>query len=113
LALIYKIVPSADWASALARGVFEGSPVDLEDGFIHFSTAGQVEETAAKHFAGQSGLLLIAFDAADLGVILMFEPSRGGALCPHLHAPLPTALARSVHPLPWRDGAHDFCGLLP
>jgi len=112
LALIYKIMPASDWAAAEQTGVFAGSPVDLQDGFIHFSTAGQVEETAAKHFAGQTGLLLIAFDEAELGDKLIFEPSRGGALFPHLYAPLKTALARSVHPLPLRDGAHDFCGLL-
>jgi uncharacterized protein (DUF952 family) len=111
LALVYKIMPAGDWAAAVARGVYEGSPADLSDGFIHFSTAGQVEETAAKHFAGQNDLLLIAFDEAALGEQLVFEPSRGGALFPHLYAPLATALARSVHPLPWRDGAHDFSGL--
>lgn len=113
LALVYKIMPAADWAAAQQRGVYQGSPVDLADGFIHFSTAGQLRETAAKHFAGQTDLLLIAFDEAGLGEKLIFELSRGGAFFPHLHAPLPTALARTVHPLPWRDGAHDFSGLLP
>jgi uncharacterized protein (DUF952 family) len=106
-------MPAADWAAAQQRGVYQGSPVDLADGFIHFSTAGQLRETAAKHFAGQTDLLLIAFDEAGLGEKLIFELSRGGAFFPHLHAPLPTALARTVHPLPWRDGAHDFSGLLP
>jgi uncharacterized protein (DUF952 family) len=113
LALVYKIMPATDWAAAERRGVYEGSPVDREDGFIHFSTAGQVEETAAKHFAGQSDLVLVAFDEAALGESLIFELSRGGALFPHLYAPLPTALALSAHSLPWRDGAHDFSGLLP
>ncbi|MCW2282364.1 uncharacterized protein (DUF952 family) [Rhodoblastus acidophilus] len=112
MALIYKIMPGTDWAAAQECGVYEGSPVDRTDGFIHFSTAGQVEETAAKHFAGQDGLVLVAFDEAALGEKLLFEPSRGGALFPHLYAPLPTALALSAHPLPWRDGAHDFTGLL-
>ena len=106
-------MPAPDWDAARQRGVYRGSPVDLADGFIHFSTAGQVQETAAKHFAGRCDLLLIAFDEASLGEKLMFEPSRGGALFPHLYAPLPTALARTVNPLPWRDGAHDFSGLLP
>ncbi|MCW2273131.1 uncharacterized protein (DUF952 family) [Rhodoblastus acidophilus] len=112
MALIYKIMPKKDWAAARERGVYEGSSVDLADGFIHFSTAGQVEETASKHFAGQDDLVLIAFDEAALGEKLLFEPSRGGALFPHFYAPLPTALALSAHPLPWRDGAHDFSGLL-
>lgn len=112
MALIYKIMPRNDWAAAQQRGVFEGSPVDLADGFIHFSTAGQVEETASKHFAGQDDLVLIAFDEAALGEKLVFEPSRGGALFPHFYAPLPTALALSAHPLPLREGAHDFTGLL-
>jgi len=112
LALIYKIMPQNDWVAASERGVYEGSPVDLGDGFIHFSTAGQVEETAAKHFAGQRDLVLVVFDEAALGDKLVFEPSRGGALFPHFYAPLPTALALSAHPLPWRDGAHDFSGLL-
>jgi uncharacterized protein (DUF952 family) len=112
LALIYKIMPRNDWADAQKRGVYEGSPLDLADGFIHFSTAGQVAETAAKHFAGQDDLMLVAFDEVALGEKLVFEPSRGGALFPHLYAPLPTALALSAHPLPWRDCAHDFSGLL-
>ncbi|MBB4197411.1 uncharacterized protein (DUF952 family) [Rhodoblastus sphagnicola] len=113
MALVYKITPRDEWAAATQRGLYEGAPVDLRDGFIHFSTAGQVEETAARHFAGQTNLLLVAFDETDLGEKLVFEPSRGGALFPHLYAPLNPALARSVHPLPLRDGAHDFSGLLP
>ena len=112
MALIYKIMPKDDWAAAERRGVYEGSPVDLADGFVHFSTAGQVEETAARHFAGQGDLVLVAFDEAALGEKLVFEPSRGGALFPHFYGPLPTALALSARPLPWRDGAHDFSGLL-
>jgi uncharacterized protein (DUF952 family) len=112
VAFIYKIMPAHDWAAAEKQGRFEGSPVDVRDGFIHLSTAGQVEETAGRHFAGQTDLVLIAFDEAELGESLVFEPSRGGALFPHLYAPLPTALARSVQSLPWRDGAHDFFGLL-
>jgi uncharacterized protein (DUF952 family) len=114
LAIIYKIVTAEAWAAAVVQGRFDGAPVDLADGFIHFSTPGQVEETAARHFAGQDGLLLVAFDAESLGDKLIFEVSRGGALFPHLYAPLPTALARSARPLKRRaDGAHDFAGLLP
>ena len=75
-------------ARGRGRCRFDGAPIDLADGFIHFSTAGQVDETAARHFAGQAGLLLVAVDAAALGAALKYEPSRGGALFPHLYAPL-------------------------
>lgn len=110
---IYKIVAQAAWRAAEAAGVFEGAPVDLADGFIHFSTAAQVEETAAKHFAGQTDLLLVAIDPETLGPALKWEPSRGGALFPHLYAPLDPRAAVSVRPLPLRaDGGHDFSGAL-
>jgi uncharacterized protein (DUF952 family) len=109
MALIYKICPAALWRQAEAEGVFRGSPVDLEDGFIHFSTADQVKETAAKHFAGQRDLLLIAVDSDPLGAILQWEPSRGGALFPHLYAPLDVKDAVSVVALPLGpDGTHAF-----
>jgi uncharacterized protein (DUF952 family) len=112
--LIYKIVPEPLWRSAEATGQFGGAPVDLSDGYIHFSTANQVQETADKHFAGQAGLLLVAFDDADLGPALKWEPSRGGQLFPHLYGPLPTHLARSVEPMPLGvDGRHDLRALLP
>ncbi len=107
--LIFKIVPENLWQEAEALGVFKGAPVDLADGFIHFSTADQARETAAKHFAGQEGLLLAAFDADALGPDLKWEPSRGGDLFPHLYADLPTSLAVWVRPLPLGpDGAHVF-----
>lgn len=113
MTLIYKIVSQAAWRAAEVAGGFDGAPVDLADGFIHLSTAAQVEETAARHFAGQSGLLLVAFDAASLGDALKWEPSRGGALFPHLYAPLDPGAAVSVRPLPLRaDGRHDFSGVL-
>ena len=73
-------------AQAQDRGRFDGAPIDIEDGYIHFSTATQVEETAAKHFSGRDDLVLIAVDAKRLGDGLRFEPSRGGALFPHLYA---------------------------
>ena len=111
---IYKIVSSAAWREAEAAGLFHGAPVDLVDGFIHFSAADQVEETAAKHFAGQSDLLLVTVEAARLGDALKWEPSRGGALFPHLYAPLDPRAALSARPLLARpDGGHDFSGLLP
>ena len=107
--MIYKILRATDWASALAAGTFAGAPVDIADGYIHFSTARQVRETAAKHFTGQMGLLIAAFDAAAFGTMLRWEPSRGGALFPHLYAPLDPALAVSVVPLLLgSDGHHVF-----
>ena len=106
---IYKIVPAALWRDAEVAGQFTGSPVDLADGFIHLSTAGQVAETAARHFAGQEGLLLVAVSTASLGAALGWEPSRGGALCPHLYGPLPRAAVLWVRPLPLdADGRHEF-----
>lgn len=105
--LIYKICPDALWREAEAAGRFSGAPVDLADGYIHFSTGAQLRETAAKHFAGQHGLLLIAVDDARLGAALRYEPSRGGALFPHLYAPLDPRAARWVAPLPaGPDGLH-------
>ena len=113
MTVVYKIVSAAAWRVAEAAGVFAGAPVDLADGFIHFSTAAQVAETAAKHFAGQTDLLLVAIDGATLGDALKWELSRGGALFPHLYAPLDPRAAISVRPLPLgADGAHDFSGLL-
>ncbi|MGV0908870.1 DUF952 domain-containing protein [Martelella sp. FOR1707] len=110
---IYKIVSEDEWQAARSAGVFRGAAVDLADGFIHFSTAGQVEETAARHFAGQAGLLLVAVDPAALGDALKYEPSRGGALFPHLYGDLPFDAVLWDKPLPIRgDGRHDFSGLL-
>ena len=113
MALIYKITPRPEWESAQAAGVFMGAPVDLADGFIHFSTAEQVQETADKHFAGQTNLLLAAFEAEALGPALRWEPSRGGQLFPHLYAPLPTSAALWVKPMPLgASGKHDLSELL-
>lgn len=107
--MIYKICPRALWREAEMSGQFRGAPVDLADGFIHFSTAGQVGETAARHFAGQDGLLLIAIDSSKLGDALKYEVSRGGALFPHLYAPLDLSAVEWVKPLPLGpDGAHIF-----
>jgi len=99
MTLIYKICSRAMWAEAAAAGVFEGSEVDRRDGFIHFSTEAQVAETARRHFAGQQDLVLVAVEATELGAELRWEPSRGGALFPHLYGPLPLAAVRSVEPL--------------
>ncbi|MFN3549314.1 MAG: DUF952 domain-containing protein [Mesorhizobium sp.] len=107
--LIYKICTAAQWREAEDKGVFHGAPVDLADGYIHFSTAGQVAETAAKHFAGQGDLLLVAVDAAVLGDALKWEVSRGGEPFPHLYAPLDPRSALWARPLPLGDdGRHVF-----
>jgi uncharacterized protein (DUF952 family) len=112
--LIYKIVPAALWHAAEAHGQFDGAPVDGADGFIHFSTAAQVRQTAAKHFAGERNLLLVSVEAERLGEALRFEPSRGGDLFPHLYASLWLADVLRVDALPMRDdGTHDFSGLVP
>jgi len=87
--MIYKICDEASWRAATVEGEYRGSEVDGLDGFIHFSTAAQLSETAAKHFAKQTDLLLIAVDGDLLGVDLKWEPSRGGDLFPHLYAALP------------------------
>lgn len=110
--LVYKIVPEKLWREAEAAGVFAGAAIDLSDGFIHFSTAVQAPETAAKHFAGQHGLLLAAIDEDKLGDALKYEVSRGGALFPHLYGPLDLAAVAWVRPLPLGpDGRHEFPGL--
>lgn len=109
MTLIYKISPGKDWQQAEARGRFSGAPVDLADGFIHFSAADQVRETAAKHFAGQEGLVLVAIEAEALGEGLKWESSRGGALFPHLYGELDMSAVRWVRELPLgADGAHLF-----
>jgi uncharacterized protein (DUF952 family) len=98
--IIYKIVPTALWEAAQAEGLFRGAPVDLKDGYIHFSTAEQVQETARRHFAGQRDLLLVSVNASTLGEALRFEASRGGDLFPHLYAPLDPAAAIAITPIP-------------
>ncbi len=85
---IYKIFRRPEWDAFKTAGVTAGAPVDLTDGYIHFSTAAQVAETAAKHFTTQSDLVLVAVDAARIGPALKWEPSRGGQLFPHLYRPL-------------------------
>lgn len=107
--VIYKICPERLWREAEAAGVFRGAPVDLKDGYIHFSTGPQVRETAAKHFAGQADLVLVAVASETLGDALRWEPSRGGDLFPHLYGPLPVAAVAWKKPLPLGpDGRHVF-----
>ena len=91
MSLIYKLLDRDAWLAALETGSYAGSPVDLADGFIHFSTAQQAQETAAKHFQGVEGLMLLSVDPARLGAPLTWEPSRGGALFPHLYTAMPTS----------------------
>lgn len=111
---VYKILDRAAWSAAVAAGVFHGAAIDLADGYVHFSTAEQARETAAKHFAGRDGLVLVAIPAAALGSALRWEPSRGGALFPHLYGPLDPALADAVVDLPLGpDGRHLFPETLP
>ena len=97
---IYKICSAEEWRAAERAGRYQGAPVDAHDGFIHFSTAAQVAETAAKHFAGQRELLLVAVDADALSSSLKWEPSRGGELFPHLYAALPLTAVRWTKPVP-------------
>jgi uncharacterized protein (DUF952 family) len=106
---LYKIIAAAHWRAAEHDGLFRGSADDLRDGFIHFSTAEQVEETAAKYFSGQDDLLLISIDGARLGSALKWEPSRGGALFPHLYGELALGTVAKVEPLTMLpSGRHSF-----
>ena len=109
MAIIFKICRASEWDEAMRAGAYRGSPVDVRDGYIHFSTVAQVAETAARHFAGQSDLVLVAVDAAVLGDKLKWEPSRGGALFPHLYGDLPARAALWAKPLPLDNtGLHVF-----
>lgn len=109
--LIYKIFRAPEWAAFEAAGSTPGAPVDLADGFIHFSTASQAAETAAKHFTGEDGLMLVAVDVRRLGTDLKWEPSRGGALFPHLYRELDATDVAWTRPLGLGpDGRHIFPG---
>ena len=103
---IYKICERAQWRAAEAAGQYRGSRVDERDGFIHFSTAAQLAETASKHFAKASDLMLVAVDSAALGAELKWERSRGGDLFPHLYAALPLKTVRWARPLPDEIDGH-------
>ncbi|MGQ7790887.1 DUF952 domain-containing protein [Faunimonas sp. B44] len=106
---VYKICPEPLWREAEANGAFHGAPVDRADGFIHFSAAHQAQETAAKHFAGEENLLLVAVRTDALGEALKWEPSRGGDLFPHLYGPLVLDAVAWVKPLPFgANGRHAF-----
>ena len=109
MALIYKICTASEWREAEQAGVYRGSAADLKDGFIHFSTATQAAETAAKWFAGQRDLVLVAVDADAVADKLKWQPSRGGALFPHLYGDLDVKVVLRVDPLPLdATGRHAF-----
>jgi uncharacterized protein (DUF952 family) len=111
---IYKISSASAWREAERQGVFRGSPDDIRDGYIHFSTAAQVVETARKHFFGQAGLFLVAVDADALGNALRWEPSRNDELFPHLYGDLDLGAVLGVQEIHARaDGSHDIPELEP
>lgn len=105
---IYKVCAETLWSDAMRAGAFKGAPVDLADGYIHFSTQEQLSETLKRHFGGQSGLVLIEVDAARLGDMLKWEPSRGGALFPHLYGDLDPAIVRKVENLKLGAQGHQI-----
>jgi uncharacterized protein (DUF952 family) len=100
LSRIYKITSRGEWTAAHEAGAYEGSALDRQDGFIHFSTAAQAQETARRHFAGNADLVVLEVEADDLGEALRWEPSRGGDLFPHLYGALPANLVRYVTEAP-------------
>lgn len=109
---IYKILPRAEWRAAQALGTFAGSAVDLDDGYIHFSTAAQAQETARRHFHGQADLVVLEVEADDLGDALRWEASRGGDLFPHFYDALNTAKVRAVTEAPLGDdGVPQLAGI--
>ncbi|WP_315722453.1 MULTISPECIES: DUF952 domain-containing protein [unclassified Bradyrhizobium] len=111
---IYKICSASAWREAERLGVYRGSADDLRDGFIHFSTASQVPETARKHFFGQSALFLVEVEADALGEALRWERSRNDELFPHLYGELDLGAVAAVHQMHSRaDGGHDIPGLAP
>lgn len=106
--MIYKILRSDEWDALQAQGETSGAPIDVTDGYVHFSTADQVRETAAKHFAGEAGLMLLAYDETAMEGDLRWEPSRGGALFPHLYGPLRLSEVVWAKPLLMQGNGHEF-----
>lgn len=106
--MIYKILRSDEWAALQSDGETSGAPIDISDGYVHFSTAEQVRETATKHFSGTEGLMLLAYDEDTMAGELRWEPSRGGSLFPHLYGPLRLADVVWAKPLPMQGSGHDF-----
>ena len=106
--LIYKIFRADEWAELQALGASNGAPIDVADGFVHFSTAEQAAETAAKYFAGLEGLTLLACDTGAMGDDLKWEVSRGGALFPHLYRQIRMSDVVWSRPLPFDGSTHQF-----
>jgi uncharacterized protein (DUF952 family) len=106
--IIYKILRADEWAALRDNGTSTGAPIDVADGYIHFSTAETVVETAAKHFVGERDLMLLAYNDADFGEKLVYEKSRGDLLFPHLYAPLELDGALWIKPLPLNADTHTF-----
>ncbi|WP_298914911.1 DUF952 domain-containing protein [uncultured Roseobacter sp.] len=106
--MIYKIFRADEWAELRAKGETTGAPIDVSDGYVHFSTSSQAAETAAKHFAGQDGLMLLAVETDRLGDDLKWEVSRGDQLFPHLYRVLRLDDVVWAQPLPLKDGLHLF-----
>lgn len=113
VSFLYKILTKLEWEAALAKGAYEGSDVDLKDGFIHLSAAHQVRATAQKHFSGKTELLLVFVREEGLGQSLKWEVSRGGELFPHIYGPLPLAAVIEVISLPLVNGVHQFPERVP
>jgi uncharacterized protein (DUF952 family) len=110
---IYRLITQQAWAKARADGTFKGSEHDLRDGFIHFSTAAQLAETAAKHYAGMTDLVLLWVNVEAIAHSLRWEVSRGGALFPHLYGELPSAAVTRADVLALdADGVHVLPGSL-
>lgn len=106
--VIYKIFRSSEWQALRGKGSTDGAPVDLADGFVHFSTLEQLPETLSRHFAGDTDLMLLAIEAERLGEALTWEPSRGGALFPHLYRELRLSDVLWAQPLECKDGVHQL-----
>ncbi|MCR8826218.1 DUF952 domain-containing protein [Pseudosulfitobacter koreensis] len=106
--LILKIFRDDEWQELRNQGETLGAPIDIADGYLHFSTPEQAAETAAKHFADEDDLWLLGLEADALGDKLVWEPSRGGALFPHLYRPLKLDDVAWAQPLPLQDGVHQF-----
>ncbi len=111
--LIYRLMDQQSWDSARRAGVFHGSADDCRDGFIHFSTAATVRETARRYYADVQTLILLSVRADKFGDALRWEPSRGGVLFPHLYGPLDTALVHEAVLLKHKNGGHDFGPAIP
>ena len=112
MALIYKILRPAEWAAFEAAGRFEGAPIDLADGYVHFSTADQLAQTLALYFADEASPVVVACDAAAMGKALRWEASRGGALFPHFYGVLERAHVTASAPAPRIDGVHRLPGFV-